>query len=111
VSRYHLEHPVLLDLVDEVERSGVLPPAHDSGFTGYTHTPQQLRDEVTAAGLTLESLVALEGVSFALADIDARMDDPVERALVLDTIRAVESVPDLLGLGPHLLASARQSRS
>jgi SAM-dependent methyltransferase len=108
VSRFHHQHPVLLELVDEIERSGVLPAAHQGGFTGYTHTPQQLRDEVAAAGLELESLVALESISFALGDIDARMDDPDERALLLDTLRAIESVPDLIGLGPHLLATARR---
>jgi hypothetical protein len=95
-------------MVDDMERSGFMPPIVEAGFTGYAHTPEQLRHEVAAAGLVLESLVALEGVSFALADLDARMDDPVERAFVLDTLRAVESVPELMGVGPHMLATARR---
>lgn len=106
VGRYHRAYPVLLDLVPEVERTGVLPPAHDTGFTGYTHKPQQLHDEMVEAGLDVCSLVTLEGIAFALGDIDARMDDPAERALLLDTLRAVEDVPELIGLGPHLLATA-----
>ena len=44
----------------------------------------------------------------ALADLDARMDDPAERALLLDVLRAVESVPSLLGVRPHLLATAEK---
>jgi SAM-dependent methyltransferase len=108
VNRVHLRHPVLVSLVDEAERSGWLPPVHDGSFTCHTHRPDELRDEVAAAGLTLESLVTVEGPAFALGDIEERMADPVERALVLDTLRAVESVPELLGVGPHLLATVRR---
>ena len=108
VERLHDTYPVLIDIVDEIERSGTIAPATEAGFTGYAHTPEQLRNEVAASGLRLESVLTLEGVSFALADLDTRMDDPVERTLVLDTLRAVESVPDLMGLGPHLLATARR---
>ena len=52
-----------------------------------------------AAGLELESVLAVEGIGFALADLDERMDDPAERALLMDVLRAVESVPELLGSG------------
>jgi hypothetical protein len=34
------------------------------------------------------------------------MADPVDRAVVLDAARAIERVPELLGIGPHLLATA-----
>lgn len=107
VEHFHERHPALLEAVDEFERSGVMTPVHDRGFTGFAHTPEQLRDEVAESGLALESLVCLESIAFALTDLDRRWDDPTERTLLLDTLRAVESVPDLLGLGPHLLATAR----
>jgi hypothetical protein len=45
---------------------------------------------------------------FALSDLHERMDDTRERALLLDVLRAVEPVPDLVGLGPHLLATGRK---
>ena len=40
-----------------------------------------------------------------LADLAERLADPVARAVVLDTARAVERVPELLGISPHLLAT------
>jgi SAM-dependent methyltransferase len=107
VQRLHEIHPGLIEIVDEAERTGWVRPAHDGGFTCATHTPTDLRAEISDAGLRLDALVSLEGIGFALADIDARLDDPVQRALVLDTLRSVEAVPDLLGVGPHLLATAR----
>jgi SAM-dependent methyltransferase len=107
VQRLHETRPGLVEIVDEAERTGWVRPAHGGGFTCATHTPAELRTEITDAGLRLDALVSLEGVGFALADIDARLDDPVQRALVLDTLRSVEAVPDLLGVGPHLFATAR----
>jgi hypothetical protein len=103
----HEVHPRLLEIVNEAERTGWMRPAHDGGFTCATHTPASLRTEINEAGLNVDALVSLEGIAVALTDLDERLDDPIQRALVLDTLRAVESVPDLLGVGPHLLATAR----
>jgi SAM-dependent methyltransferase len=107
VQRLHETHPGLVDIVDEGERTGWIAPAHEGGFSCATHTPVQLRTEVSDAGLEVDALVSVEGVGFALPDLEARLDDPVQRALVLDTLRSVEAVPDLLGVGPHLLVTAR----
>ena len=41
-----------------------------------------------------------------LADLDARMADAADRAAILAGARALESVPELAGFGPHLLATA-----
>ncbi len=106
VERVHERFPVLTDMIDDMEGTGWMRPITDGGFTGYAHTPSQLREEVTSAGLTVDSLVTLEGISFALADLEHRVEEPAERALVLDTLRALESVPELSGIGPHLLVTA-----
>jgi hypothetical protein len=54
----------------------------------------------------VEDLVSVEGPAFLLGDLAERLDDPVARAVVLEVARAVERVPELLGIGPHLLATA-----
>ena len=53
----------------------------------------------------MKDLVSVEGPAFLLADLAERLADPVARAVVLDTARAVERVPELLGIGLHLLAT------
>jgi hypothetical protein len=108
VERIHLTYPAITAMVAEVERTGRMPPVHDSSFTGYAHTPDELGDEIRRAGLVLESLITVEGIAFALSDLDERMDDPADRALLLDVLRATESIPELAGLGPHLLATGRK---
>ena len=111
VQRLHETRPQLVDIVDEAEQTGWVRPAHDGGFSCATHTPADLRTELSDAGLRVDALVSLEGIGFALSDIDARLEDSVQRALVLDTLRSVESVPDLLGVGPHILATAIAERT
>jgi SAM-dependent methyltransferase len=97
----------LRELTVGVERTGSLPPLYPGSFTGYCHRPQQLRAELRAAGLEVVDLVGVEGPAFLLDDLAERMDDPQGRAVVLDAARALERVPELLGIGPHLLATAR----
>jgi SAM-dependent methyltransferase len=94
--------------IPPLEATGRLPPLVDGGFAGYCHRPQELRDEVVAAGLECLDLVSVEGIAFALPDLDERLADETDRAVIFDAARAIERVPELLGLGPHLLATARR---
>lgn len=41
-----------------------------------------------------------------LADLAERLADPVDREVLLESLRATERVPELLGVGPHLLVTA-----
>ena len=109
VQHVHVAFPVMAEMIDDMERTGEMPPLCEGSFNGYLHTPAELREEIRESTLAVESLVGVEGIAFALSDLDDRMNDPEERALLLGGLRAVESVPDLLGLGPHLLASTRKS--
>ena len=80
VQRVHVQYPVMTEMIDHMEQNGVMPPLHDASFNGYAHTPDELREEVLASNLVLESLVGVECVAFALSDVDERMNDPQERA-------------------------------
>jgi len=107
--RLYESRPELREVVDEAERSGWMPPLAADSFSAYCHRPRQLRAELGAAGLEVVDLVSIEGLAFTLDDLDQRMGDPVAREVVLETARAVERVPELLGIGPHLLATAVRS--
>ena len=94
-----------LDLIDEIDRTGMLPPLHEGAFTAFCHRPGELREEIGEAGLEVMDLVSVEGPAFILGDLDARMADPVDRSIALEVARAIERVPELVGLGPHLIAT------
>ena len=50
--------------------------------------------------------MAVEGMGFMLHDLAERLADPMDRAVVLECARATERIPELLGIGPHLLGTA-----
>jgi SAM-dependent methyltransferase len=107
--RLYESYPNLLALLPDVELTGNLPPIVPDGFSGYTHRPGELIEEIAEAELALEDLVGVEGMPLAASDLQARSVDPAAWQVVLDTARAIERVPELLGLSPHLMATARRS--
>ena len=98
--------PTIREQVPLVERTGWMPPLFPGSFSAYCHRPQQLRAELSGAGFRVLDLVAVEGMGFVLHDLGQRLADPLDRVVVLDAARATERVPELLGIGPHLLATA-----
>lgn len=108
VNRIDERYPSILDLIGDMERTGWMDALEPGGFNGFAHTPDQLRAEVDAAGLEVEALLAIEGLSFALPNLDEVMADRQQRKRLLDSLRALEDEPSLLGLGPHILAVARK---
>lgn len=102
----------VLEVIAEVERTGMLPPLEGGGFTAFCHRPDELRDEMAEAGFDVADLVSVEGPAYILGDLDARMEDAVDWLVTLEVARAVERVPELLGFGPHLIATGvRQGRA
>jgi SAM-dependent methyltransferase len=105
LSRLDETYPDMPEVVVGVERTGQLPPLGPGSFSGFCHRPRQLAAELRDAGFSVADLVSVEGPAFMLADLAERLEDPAGRAVVLDTARALERVPELLGVGPHLLAT------
>ena len=103
--RIYEQNPKVADVVGTLERTGVMPPLLPGGFSGFTHRPSQLRAEFASAGLDVADLVCVEGAAYLLSDLDERAADERAWQVVLATARAHERVPELMGLGSHLLAT------
>lgn len=99
--------PEFLDELSGVETTGDLPPVIPNGFCGYTHRPYELVAEVRDAGLEVLDLVGVEGMPLSAAEMAARRADPMDWRVLLDAARALERVPELLGLSSHLICTAR----
>jgi SAM-dependent methyltransferase len=107
-ARMYEQHPEIEDMVDQLERSGVIEPLFPGSFCAFTHRPDELRAETLAAGLEVTDLVCVQGPAFLLGDLADRTADPEAWRIVLASSRATERVPELMGLGPHLLVTARR---
>ena len=75
--------------------------------TAYFHRPDELRADVSGAGLIVDGLYGLEGPGWLLPDVTARLADPRRRADLLRVARLLESEPSVLGVSAHLLVAAR----
>ncbi|HTU28199.1 MAG TPA: class I SAM-dependent methyltransferase [Solirubrobacteraceae bacterium] len=104
--RGYRDDPAFERFVTESERSGSLPPIKMDGFTAVTHRPDDLAAEIMDAGLRLADLVGLEGPAGFFPDVGERMCDDEDRRAVLDSARALERIPEVIGASPHLLAVA-----
>lgn len=106
--RLYETEPDMEQMVAEVERTGVLQPLFPGSFCGFTHRPDELRAETVAAGLEVADLVCVEGAAIMLSDLAQRAADPEDWRIVLDSARALERVPEVMGVGPHLIVTARR---
>ena len=100
--------PRFAAVVDTVVQTGRLDPLQPGGFGAYVHRPAELQAEVAEAGLEETALVSIEGPGAYLVNVDERWASPAARDLVLDVARRLESVPELAGMGSHLMLAARR---
>ena len=96
------------EAVELVERTGRLSRSSRARSARTPTVRMSFATRFCAAGLDMVDLVGVEGIAFALSDLEERLQDPALREIVLDAARALERIPELLGLSPHLLATARR---
>jgi SAM-dependent methyltransferase len=73
-------------------------------FWAYFHRPDELTDEITAAGFENVSVAGVEGFAWMLPDLNAILDRPASAEALLGQLRTVESEPSIVGSSAHLLA-------
>jgi SAM-dependent methyltransferase len=103
--------PVLAKIVERDVREGQHRNPSDRlplFTTAYFHKPEELGEEIGAAGFEVQGVLGLEGPGGLMPDVDDRVKDSARREELLEVARAVESEPSMLGVSDHLLAVARK---
>lgn len=88
-------------------------PSDIEGYftTAFFHYPDELREELEAAGFNHELPLAVEGPGWLLQDFDEQWEDAESRQRILAVVRALEREPTLLGASAHIMAIGRKSSS
>jgi SAM-dependent methyltransferase len=105
-TRQGLDEPRIFAEFESIARIGTAAdPAtrEPGGFWAYFHRPDELRDELAAAGFAGISLVAVEGFAHLLGDLEERMRSP---SAVLRAVQITETEPSMLGASLHVLGIA-----
>jgi hypothetical protein len=72
--------------------------------TAFFHRPEELRSELSDAGLQNVDVLAVEGVGWLIATLEAELADAKRKERLLGYLRQVEREPSLLGASAHLIA-------
>jgi ubiquinone/menaquinone biosynthesis C-methylase UbiE len=94
------------DLKDGQHRNPTSRP--DYFTTTFFHHPDELRQEMQAAGLVVEKLVGVEGPVWFMSSFAAHWDVPEKRRLLLELLRTVEEDKYILGGSAHLIGIGRK---
>ncbi|MDY0019461.1 MAG: methyltransferase domain-containing protein [Anaerolineae bacterium] len=97
---------VLRDLAEGQHRNPTQDPTYFT--TAFFHRPDELADEVAGAGFRVTALLAVEGISYLVQNLDAVWGDESQRAFLLELIGKMEQEPSLLGASPHLMCVAEK---
>jgi SAM-dependent methyltransferase len=73
----------------------------------YFHLPEELAEEVRAAGLEVEDVYAVEGLGRFLPDLEAHWRDEAMRERILAIARTSETDAHVIACSAHLMAVAR----
>ncbi len=79
--------------------------------TAYLHRPEDVRQELEAAGFRNAAVLGVEGPGWILEDFEARWNDPALRDNLMEVARALEAEPSVLGASAHLLGLGRKAGS
>ncbi len=105
-----LEEPAFLDMVRRELDDGQHIPPPQSSYRGigrsFFHRPNELRQELAEAGFSGCDLRGVVGAGWLAPDLDDAWREPAARKALLDSVRLLETQPEVLGLSTHLLAIA-----
>ncbi len=69
----------------------------------YFHHPDELKSEVSGSGFKIEGVIAVEGISYLMKDLEKNWENENYREFLLDIIRRIEKEPSLIGASPHIM--------
>ena len=95
------------DLVDGQHRNDTGQLSYFT--TAYFHRPEDVRQELEAAGFRESAVLGVEGPGWILGDFEERWDEPALRDNLMEVARALEAEPSILGASAHLLGLGRKA--
>ena len=110
--RGFLDDPIFQQIVGRDLKDGChFNPTNNPAYftTAFFHHPDELRQEIADAGLSLIELLGMEGPCWLLQNFDEHWNDPARRQRLIEAADRLGAEPTMLGASAHLLAVARRN--
>jgi ubiquinone/menaquinone biosynthesis C-methylase UbiE len=109
-SRRLIDDPAFVSILHQDLTDGQHRNADNANYftTAFFHRPEELIEEIRAAGLELHALLGVEGPFWFMSGFAELWQEPQSRELMLDMLSRVESEPSVLGASAHWLAVVRR---
>ena len=111
LARAFIEDPQFLEiLMNDLSTGQHRNPTGNPNYftTAYFHRPEELEDEMAAAGFLGARVIAVQGPGWLRKDLDQYWGNLAERDKILSLIRAVESERSLMAVSPHVIGVGRK---
>lgn len=76
--------------------------------TSHLHTAKALREELTLGGFGTESVHGVMGGAWLAPHLDALLEDAETKAVLMKTIRMIDTHEEIIGLSGHMLAVSKK---
>ena len=103
--------PEIFEMCKAELTSGIhTPPKNMPGFlpSAYFHRPDELKEELEAAGLAYLDTYAVEGMIWMDKNYFESRSDPAKKARMLELMRITENDRTLLSLSPHMMIAGKK---
>ncbi len=107
-----LDDPAVMGTVARALRDGCYENPWRSIATGlgtsHLHTAKELREELALGGFGTESVHGVMGGAWLAPRLDELLADAETKAVLLETVRMIDTHEEIIGLSGHMLAVSRR---
>lgn len=111
--RYELDDPAVLSMIERALKDGcyINPDMkiinHGLG-SSHLHTAKALREELSAGGFDTSAVHGIMGGAWLAPNLDALLRNEETKAVLMKTVRMLDTHEEIIGLSGHLLAVSRK---
>ena len=113
--RRELDDPLVMSTIARALEDGCYINPERKILSGlgssHLHTAKALRAELLAGGFTTDSVHGVMGGAWLAPNLDDLLKEKASRALLMQTIRLLDTHEEIIGLSGHLLAVSRKKEA
>ena len=113
ISGRELDNPAVLSIIERALEDGCYTNADKKIASGlgssHLHTAKALREELHCGGFDTDTVHGVMGGAWLAPNLDALLANEATKAVLMKTVRMLDTHEEIIGLSGHLLAVSRKN--